>query len=81
MNRTFSSSLRAALGRPNRVLGWGLGIAVSLLGVILYVPRVRQFFALGELHADDLAMCLLAALSLLVVLELAKMGWRRRLES
>jgi hypothetical protein len=52
-----------------------------LLGFILYVPRVRQFFSLGELHADDLAMCLLAALFLLVVLELAKLGWRRRLES
>jgi Ca2+-transporting ATPase len=81
VNRTFSSSLRAAIGRPNRVLGWGLGIAVSLLGVILYVPPVRQFFSLGELHADDLAMCLIAAMSLLVVLELAKRGWRRRLES
>jgi P-type Ca2+ transporter type 2C len=81
VNRTFSSSLRAAIGRPNRVLGWGLGIAVSLLGVILYVPPVRQFFSLGELHGDDLAMCLIAAISLLVVLELAKLGWRRRLES
>jgi Ca2+-transporting ATPase len=81
VNRTFSSSLRAALGRPNRVLAWGLGITVSLLAVILAWAPVRGFFGLGRLRVNDLALCLGAALALLVVLELAKLAWRRRLAS
>jgi Ca2+-transporting ATPase len=79
VNRTFSSSLRTALGRPNRTLAWGLGIACSLLGLILAWPELRRFFGLGVLHLDDLTVCLAAAGLLLVVLELAKLGWRRRL--
>ena len=79
VNRTFSSSLRAALGRPNRMLVWGLGIATALLTTILSWPALRRFFGLGPLHANDLALCLGAALVLMVLLELAKLGWRRRL--
>jgi Ca2+-transporting ATPase len=79
VNRTFSSSLRVALLRPNRMLIWGLGIAIALMAAILSWPAVRQFFGLGTLHADDLAVSFAAAAALLVVLELAKLGWRRRL--
>src|SRR5688500_12048235 len=79
VNRTFSSSLRVALLRPNRMLIWGLGIALALMAAILSWPVVRRFFGLGPLHADDLAVSFAAAGALLVVLELAKLGWRRRL--
>src|SRR5512134_1641537 len=75
VNRTFSSSLRAALGRPNRMLLWGLGIAVTLLATIMTWPALRQFFGLGVLHANDVGLCLTVAAALLVVLELAKMAW------
>jgi P-type Ca2+ transporter type 2C len=81
VNRTFSSSLRAALGRPNRMLAWGLGIATTLLATILAWPALRRFFGLGELRLRDIALCLAAAAALLVILELAKTGWRRRLAS
>jgi Ca2+-transporting ATPase len=81
VNRTFSSSLRVALGRPNRMLLWGLGIAVTLLATILAWPAVREFFGLGRLAARDLALCLGAAAGLLVVLEFAKRGFRQRLAS
>jgi len=79
VNRTFSSSLRAALGRPNRALAWGLGIATTLLATILAWPTVRQFFDLGRVHMRDVALCLGAAFVLLLLLELSKMAWRRRL--
>jgi len=80
VNRTFSSSLRTALGRPNRVLAWGLGITAGVLATILSWPALRRFFGLGEIHFRDLALCLAASAVLLVVLELAKIPWRRRLE-
>ncbi|HEU4780754.1 MAG TPA: cation-translocating P-type ATPase, partial [Steroidobacteraceae bacterium] len=81
VNRTFSPSLRTALGRPNRMLAWGLGIACSLIAVILTWPVLRQFFGLGVLHVDDLGLSLITAAVLLVVLEFAKHGWRQKLAS
>jgi len=79
VNRTFSPSLRAALGRPNQVLAWGLGIVVVLLTMILSWPALRGFFGLGSVRALDLALCVAAAGAMLVVLEIAKVAWRRRL--
>ncbi len=81
VNRTFSSSLRAALGRPNPTLAWGLGIAVTLLATILAWPDLRSFFGLGPIHPLSLALCLAAAFVLLVILEFSKLAWRRRLAS
>jgi Ca2+-transporting ATPase len=79
VNRTFSSSLRTALGRPNRVLAWGLVISAGVLATILTWPALRGFFGLGALRGDELALCLGAAAALLVLLEVAKTAWRRRL--
>jgi Ca2+-transporting ATPase len=79
VNRTFTSSLRAAFGRPNKVLWWGLGAAIGVLALILTWPDARQFFGLGTLHVQGLVVCLVATTALLLVLELAKRGWRRRL--
>jgi Ca2+-transporting ATPase len=79
VNRTFSSSLRAALGRPNRMLAWGLGIAATLLGVILAWPALRGFFGLGALQLQDVALCLAAAFGLMLLLEVSKLAWRRSL--
>jgi P-type Ca2+ transporter type 2C len=79
VNRTFSSSLRAALGRSNRMLAWGLGITAALLATILAWPTLRNFFELGRLQLVDLALCLGAAFGLLLLLEVSKLAWRRRL--
>jgi len=81
VNRTFTSSLRAALGRPNRVLWWGLGIACTVLTLIMALPAARVFFGLGPVSAGALALVALAALLLFGVLELAKRPWRRWLQS
>jgi P-type Ca2+ transporter type 2C len=81
VNRTFTSSLRAALGRPNRVLWWGLGIAGLVLTLIVSLPAARAFFGLGPVDAASLTLVAMSALLLLGVLELAKRHWRRRLET
>ncbi|MEO8019781.1 MAG: cation-translocating P-type ATPase [Pseudomonadota bacterium] len=79
VNRTFSPSVRAALGRPNRTLWWGLGIAATIIGSILSWPGARRFFGLGALPPQSLAICLAVAVVLLSVLELLKRAWGRRL--
>jgi len=80
VNRTFSSSLVAALGRPNRVLWWGLGIAILVLTLVVAVPGARAFFRLAPLSAQQFALIGVSAVLLLVVLEFAKRAWRARLE-
>jgi Ca2+-transporting ATPase len=81
VNRTFASSLRAAFGQPNRMLWWGLGVAGVVLTFVVAVVPARAFFGLGAPGAVQLALIAAAALLLLIVLELAKRAWRRRLES
>jgi Ca2+-transporting ATPase len=81
VNRTFSSSPREVLGRPNAVLWWGLGIATGVIATIFLLPPLRQFFGLTLLGPLQWLYALGLAFSLMVVLELAKRGWRRRLES
>jgi Ca2+-transporting ATPase len=81
VNRTFSASLATAFFRPNRMLSAGLGIVTVILVVVLGWPRARGFFELGPLHLDDLALCAIAGVIALLVLQLARLGWRRRLEA
>lgn len=78
-NRSFSASLLAALRGGNLALWVVLGVAGSLMGLILAFPATRGIFRFGPLHADDLALCGLAGLAILVVLEALKPFWRTRL--
>ncbi|MEO8063507.1 MAG: cation-translocating P-type ATPase [Pseudomonadota bacterium] len=81
VNRTFTSSLRAAFARPNPVLWWGLGLAVAVLTAILGWPAASGFFRLGAVRAEFFAIWVGAALALLLVLEFAKRQWHGRLVS
>ncbi|HVY79824.1 MAG TPA: cation-translocating P-type ATPase [Steroidobacteraceae bacterium] len=78
-SRTFGSSLLASVARPNASLGWGLGLVVIALAVVLGVPVARNFFGLGPLHADDLSICAGVALALLGLLSLLKRLWGAQL--
>jgi Ca2+-transporting ATPase len=79
VNRTLSVSLTAAFTRPNRALWLGLAIVAALLVPILALPGARAFFALGSLHADDLALCAAVLVLTLLALQLVRLGWRKRL--
>jgi Ca2+-transporting ATPase len=81
VNRTFAASLLSSFARPNRLLSVGLGIVAALLALILGWPVARAFFALGPLHAEDLAACAAGFAIALGLLQIARRGWRRRLET
>jgi Ca2+-transporting ATPase len=72
VNRSFSASLRSALGRPNPALWWGLALAGLVLGTGFSWPTARSFLGLGPVHGHDLALCFAVALGLLIVLECLK---------
>jgi Ca2+-transporting ATPase len=79
VNRSFSSSLKLALVRPNVTLLSILLAVFAILGSCLTVPALRDLFRFGVLHLDDLAATMGAALLILVALELLKPFWRARL--
>ena len=80
-NRSFSTSLVAALRARNVALWLLLGVATCLMGLILAFPLSREIFRFGPLHADDLGLCFAAGLATLVVLELLKPIWWERLSA
>jgi P-type Ca2+ transporter type 2C len=81
VNRSFSSSLKLAVVRPNvALLSILLGVC-AMLGLCLGVPALRELFRFGVLHPDDLALTIGSALLILVALELLKPLWRARLQT
>jgi P-type Ca2+ transporter type 2C len=81
VNRSFSASLFTALRRPNPALALVLLAVTTMLSVTLLWPFARGLFRFGPLHSDDLALTLGAGIILLVILELMKPLWRKRLRS
>ena len=81
VNRTFSASLLSALRRPNAALAWVLAAVIALLGSTLLLPFLSNMFRFGPLHLDDLAVTVGAGIFVLVILEMLKPIWHRRLLS
>jgi Ca2+-transporting ATPase len=77
VNRSYKSSLSAALLRPNRSL-WLLlsGVSILLIISVAWQPA-RSLFHFGRLHWNDLAVCAVVGVSSLVLLELLKSWWFR----
>ncbi len=61
-NRSWSRGILATLRSPNSALWWVVGGALAFLGLVLYVPALRELFRFGVLHSVDLLICLTAGL-------------------
>lgn len=69
VNRSFRSSLREALLRPNRSLWLLVSAALLVLATALYWAPAQTLFHFGPLHPDDLFGCLASGAILIAVLE------------
>jgi Ca2+-transporting ATPase len=78
-NRSFGSSLRAALGRANPSLWWGLGATATLLSVMMAWPLAREFFRIAPPDARELLLSLSVGVVLLASLQAIKLYYGRRL--
>jgi P-type Ca2+ transporter type 2C len=78
-NRSFSTSLLAALRRPNAALWWAVGAMAILMAIMLLWPPAGRLFRFGPLHTDDLAICGGAGLVTLLALDYFKRIWRTAL--
>jgi Ca2+-transporting ATPase len=48
------------------------GGAISFLGLVLYVPALRELFHFGVLHADDILIAIAAGVVCITGVEAAK---------
>ncbi len=71
-NRSRARSFLATIGRSNRALWWVMAGAIAFLGLVLYVPPLRQLFHFGFLHADDILIAIAAGVVCIVGVETAK---------
>jgi len=53
-NRSWSRTILTTLRSPNAALWWVLGGAIFFLGIVLYVPFLRDLFHFSRLHLIDL---------------------------
>ncbi len=77
-NRSWSRTIRATLRTPNGAVWWVLGGAVVTLGLVLYLPGLRDLFRFSTLHPSDLAISLAAGLVTIGWFEGVKVVNRRR---
>jgi Ca2+-transporting ATPase len=77
VNRSFKSSLVRAFLRPNRSLWILLGSVTAFLAMAVFWRPAQLLFHFGQLHWDDLAVCMVAAFFSLLLLETIKSLWFR----
>jgi Ca2+-transporting ATPase len=79
VNRSQSQTALATMRTPNTALWWVLGGATFFLGLVLYVPFLRDLFHLAPLHLIDLALCLAAGIFSVLWVDLVKVvrHWRK----
>jgi Ca2+-transporting ATPase len=72
VDRSYSSSLWAAISRRNRALAIVLAVIAALLAVVLLLPVARDLFKFGALNMGQMSIALAAGIAVLLVLEMVK---------
>jgi Ca2+-transporting ATPase len=80
-NRSWSRTIAEMLRAPNTALWWVIGGGVVFLGLILYVPVLRQLFRFSVLHPVDLAISLMSGIFSILWFEGLKLWNRNHLKS
>ncbi len=77
-NRSWSRTILNTLRYPNAALWWVLGGALFFLGIVLYVPFLRDLFHFSTLHFIDLIVSFAAGVSSILWFEGFKIIYGRR---
>jgi Ca2+-transporting ATPase len=77
-NRSWSRTILASLGTPNKALWWIIAGAVAFLGAVLYIPGLRSLFQFDRLHWDDLLICLGSGILSIAWFEILKIFRNRK---
>ncbi|MGC9023177.1 MAG: HAD-IC family P-type ATPase, partial [Dissulfurimicrobium sp.] len=77
-NRSWKRTIPETLKTWNSTLSIVICGIVIFLGLILYVPFLRETFHFGILHLDDLAFCFTAAFISILWFEICKLFFRNK---
>jgi len=77
-NRSWSRTILATLATRNVALWAVTAGAAAFLGLVLYIPFLRQLFHFAALSAQDLVVCLAAGIASILWFEAWKLLVRRR---
>ena len=80
-NRFWSANLITGLRYKNRALYIILASTVVLLGLVLYIPVLRDLFHFSPLHLNDLGICLGAGAACILWFEIVKLFSRGKSRS
>ncbi|MEW6349459.1 MAG: cation-translocating P-type ATPase [Thermodesulfobacteriota bacterium] len=78
-NRSWTRTILSTLRIPNPAMWWVVVGAVSFLGLVLYVPYLRDLFHFERLHVLDLVICVAAGGLSITWFEVAKLMGSRRI--
>ena len=71
-NRSWTRTILSTIKVPNASIWWIIGGAAVFLGLILYVPFLRQLFQFSYLQPEDLAIALLSGIASVIWFEFLK---------
>jgi P-type Ca2+ transporter type 2C len=75
-NRSRTRTVIETLRSPNAALWWVTISAFTFLGLVLYIPLLRELFQFSTLHALDIAICFSAAAFSVLLIDAWKIGHR-----
>jgi Ca2+-transporting ATPase len=78
INRSWTRTILDTLRSPNRALLWVFAGALVFLGLVLYVPALKQIFHFGTLSAVDIAISFGAAVLSIAWFEVLKLFLKRQ---
>ena len=68
-NRSWSRTILATIRSPNAAMWWVVGGALVFLGLVLYIPFLRDLFHFAPLHPVDLVLSLAAGVGTILWFE------------
>lgn len=79
VNRRYSASLAAALGRANPALAIVMGVVAVIMLATQFIPPIADLFGFARISAAEAGMVALLGIGQLVLLERLKPLWSKRL--
>ncbi len=76
-NRSWTRSIVSSLSVFNKALVGVVAGAVLFLILIIYVPSLQKLFHFGQIHSDDIIICLAAGIWSVLWFEILKLVFRR----
>ncbi len=79
-NRSWTRTVWGSLGQRNPALWWVTGGVAGLIGLLVFVPPVRNAFRFAALDWSHLLLCLALGIASVLWFELRKLRYGRRKE-